>query len=229
MYVGIYARVSTKDQTVDNQISKLKDYAGLRGWVVVDVYSDHAVSGKKKSRPDLDRLRSDVRSGRVNGVLIWKLDRLGRSLMDLIDIANYLRVHNCSLISFENNVDTTTSEGRLMFHLIGAFAEFEAALISERTQLAYERKQSLAKNLGKKPVWGRKNLKFSDVELRLIECWRSHGMSLRRIADKVNLVRDAFNVGRSKSEKLSHVSHETIRKVSNNGYGGFDGCGSSRS
>ncbi len=184
MNIAIYARVSTDKQDTENQISKLKDYSTLRGWKVKNVYTD-IYTGKKKERPGLQKMLQSIKSGTINGVLVWKLDRLARSVKDAIDILDYIRRHNCQLIIFNSNIDTTTPEGRFFFHIVASFAELEASWISERTKLAYERKKKHAEALGKKPRWGRRKIKLLDDDLEIIKELREQGQSWRSIAEKM--------------------------------------------
>lgn len=218
MRIAIYARVSTDKQTAENQIVKLKEYAKLREYIVERVYTDPAVSGKRASRPELNLMKDKIKKGLIDGVLVWKLDRLGRSTQDLINLLEYFMAHNCEFISYNNNMDTTTAEGRLLFRIIASFAEFESDLISERTKLAYDRKEAHAKALGQKIKWGRKSTEFLDSEmLFIIEC-RSQNVYLgwRTIASVINERRDEMNKSLSKSKQLPNVSYSTIKRVFQN-------------
>lgn len=208
--IGIYARVSTKKQETQNQILKLKEYAKLREWEVQDIYIDDAVSGKKSFRPELEKMKNNIKSGLLDGVLVWKLDRLGRSTSDLINLIEFFRVHNCAFISYNNNMDTTTAEGKLLFTIIAGFAEFEASLISERTKLAYDRKKSHAKALNQKVRWGRKKKKLSDTEMNLVLDFIEKGMGLRKIADIINARR--FVNARDKN-KVKTISYSTLSRL----------------
>ena len=185
MNIAIYARVSTDKQDTENQISKLKEYIQLRDWQLENIYTD-IITGKKKERPGLNEMLKNVKSGKINGVLVWKLDRLARSVKDAIDISDFLRRHNCQLIIYGSNIDTTTAEGRFFFHIVASFAELEASWISERTRLAYERKRKHAKALGKTVRWGRKKIKLPDDDLERIKELRKQGMSWRNIAKELN-------------------------------------------
>ena len=207
MRIGIYARVSTDKQEVENQIGKLKEYAKLREWKLFRIYKDEAYSGKKASRPKLDEMKQHIKEGKINGVLVWKLDRIGRSLSDLIVLLDYFKTHNAQFISYSNSIDTSTAEGRLMFHIIGAFAEFEADLISERTKLAYDTKKNRAENIGQKVKWGRNKKILSKEEIDYVNKKRGEGMSWRKIADLIN---------ENKKEK-EKVSYNKLRRLLQNG------------
>jgi DNA invertase Pin-like site-specific DNA recombinase len=124
MKIG-YARVSTKDQNLDRQIDSLSA-AGCE-----KIFSDK-LSGAKFDRPELNLLKAQLRSGDV--VVIDKLDRLGRSLKDLITIVSEFEAKGISFVSLQDNIDTTTASGKLIFHIFASLAEFERSLISERTK-----------------------------------------------------------------------------------------------
>ena len=124
MKIG-YARVSTKDQNVDLQLDALKQAGCER------IYQEVA-SGSKTARPELDRLLVDIRAG--DTIVIWKLDRLGRSLKHLVELVGKLSERKIGLLSLNDPVDTTNAQGRLVFNLFASLAEFERELIQERTQ-----------------------------------------------------------------------------------------------
>ncbi len=128
MLIG-YARVSTSDQSPLLQTDALKQ-AGCQ-----KIFSD-TISGKNASRPQLDKLKEHCRQG--DTVVVWRLDRLGRSLKDLIEIINFFDSHGISFKSLHENIDTATSSGKLIFHIFGALAEFERNLIVDRTKAGLE-------------------------------------------------------------------------------------------
>jgi len=207
MKVAIYARVSTDKQEVLNQIDKLKDYSKVRQWKVVGVYTDKAISGRRASRPELDLMKQHIKEGKITAVLVWKLDRIGRSLRDLITLVDYFKQHHCQFISYSNSIDTSTAEGKLMFHILGAFAEFEADLISERTKLAYETKKKRLKNINQEMNWGRRKKKISKEEFDMVKELRLDGVSWRGVADRINQNRGP----------RSQVSYNTLRRLLQNG------------
>jgi DNA invertase Pin-like site-specific DNA recombinase len=135
MKVAIYCRVSTEEQNPELQEQDLKNFCLNRNYEVYKVYTD-IISGTKDSRPLLNDLMIDAYDNKFNGVVVWKLDRLGRSLHHLIDIVNKFKKWNVNLIIKTQDIDTSTSNGKLLFHIFGAVAEFERDLISERTKLA---------------------------------------------------------------------------------------------
>lgn len=134
MKVAIYARVSTDEQDVDKQIEECREFCTNRGYNIVDIYKD-VISGTKDSRPQLDLLMKDCYRKKFNAVVVWKLDRLGRSLKHLLSIINTWEKYNINFICVTQQFDTTTSNGKLMFSIFGAMAQFERDLISERTKL----------------------------------------------------------------------------------------------
>ena len=180
MRVGIYARVSTLDRGQDTevQLRDLRSYAQARGWIIADEYVDKGQSGAKDRRPELDRLMKDVRKRKVDLILCWRLDRLGRSLKHLILTLDELQSIGVGFVSYNENLDLTTSTGRLMFQLLGAFAEFERNLIRERV------KAGLANAKAKGAKLGRPSPEFDENELVRL---RKSGLTIRRIAERLNL------------------------------------------
>jgi Enterobacteriaceae phage serine recombinase len=122
-----YARVSRDEQSLDLQIDALT----AAGCQPSEIYSDHGVSGKTTRRPQLDRCLAEVGAGDI--LVVWKLDRLGRSLQHLIEVINLLHDRDAGFKSITEGMDTSTNQGRLVFHMFGALAEFERGLIVERT------------------------------------------------------------------------------------------------
>ena len=133
--VALYARVSTTDQTADNQLMELRAYCTARGWTITTEYVDTGISGSTASRPQLDTLIKDARRRRFNAVVCWKLDRLGRNLQHLITLLDEITSLGIGFISLGESIDLSTSAGRLQLHLLGAFAQFERERIRERGTL----------------------------------------------------------------------------------------------
>lgn len=133
--VALYARVSTLlNQDPGMQLAELREYAARRGWSVCGEYVDQGVSGSESSRPQLNRLMRDARTRRFDLVLVWKLDRFSRSLKDLVNALDELAAYGVALVSLRDSLDMSTPSGKLMTHLIAAFAEFERSLIQERVR-----------------------------------------------------------------------------------------------
>ena len=133
--VAIYVRVSTKrDQTTENQRIELQKYCERQGWQVADVYDDSGISGSKSDRPAVARMMKDAAQGKVQVVCVWKIDRLARSVADLLNILSTLRSHGVDFVSTTQAIDTTTSCGKMVMVFLGAIAEFERDLIIERVR-----------------------------------------------------------------------------------------------
>lgn len=146
--VAIYCRTSKLDQHPENQLLELREYAKQQGWRIYKEYIDQ-IPGSKESRPALDRLMQDARQKKFDLILIWKLDRLGRSLQHLIQIVQEWRNKGINFICKTQNIDTTTPSGNLIFHIFGAIAEFERELIRERILLGLVRRKKQGKKLGR--------------------------------------------------------------------------------
>jgi DNA invertase Pin-like site-specific DNA recombinase len=148
---ALYARVSTTDQTTDNQLLELRRYAEARGWTVTE-YVDEGVSGAKESRPALDRLLKDARRRRLDALVVWRLDRLGRSLRHLILTLDELTALCVAFVSLNEGIDTGTSAGRLQLHLLAAISQFERERVIERVQAGLARARAQGKHLGRPRV-----------------------------------------------------------------------------
>ena len=143
--VALYARVSTEEQSTDQQVKELREFAKNKNYEVVGEYVD-IISGYKSTRPSLDKLMKDSFLRKFDAVLVWKLDRLGRSMQHLVSVVNQWRQYNVDFISITQQFDTTSPNGKLLFHLFSAIAEFERDLIRERTIMGMKG----AKNIGKR-------------------------------------------------------------------------------
>jgi DNA invertase Pin-like site-specific DNA recombinase len=151
--VALYARVSTlNNQDPEMQLAELREYAGRRGWQIVEEFADQGVSGCKESRPALNRLMADACRRRFDAVLVWKIDRFGRSLKHLVNALAELVALGVAFISLRDNLDLSTPSGRLMFQIIGAMAEFERALIQERVRAGIRNARAKGKRLGRPRV-----------------------------------------------------------------------------
>lgn len=138
-----YARVSTPDQDVTGQVTRLKEAGAIR------VFED-VVSGKQFDRPGLNTLLDQARPG--DSLAITRLDRLGRSLKELLEIVDTLKTRDVGLISLEERIDTTSAAGELIFHVFGAIAHFERRLISERTKDGIEAARAQGRPPGRPPI-----------------------------------------------------------------------------
>jgi DNA invertase Pin-like site-specific DNA recombinase len=146
---ALYARVSSDQQTTDNQLLELRDYAERRGWTAVE-YIDQGLSGAKDRRPALDRLIGDAKRRRVDVVVSWKLDRLGRNLKHLITLLDELQAIGVAFVSLGEGIDATTAAGKLQMHILGAIAEFERGRIVERVRAGLARARAQGTTLGRR-------------------------------------------------------------------------------
>ncbi len=151
--VAIYARVSTfdKGQDPETQLLQLREYAQRRGFDVAGEYVDYA-TGTNEERANYQRLLDDVRKRKVDVVLVWRYDRFARSTQALINALNEFRDLGVDFISYQENIDTTTPQGELIFTIFASLAQFESALISERVKAGMERAETQGKPLGRPPI-----------------------------------------------------------------------------
>ncbi len=155
MRAAIYARVSTGSQTTENQIKALRELADRNGWEVVATYTDDGISGaasSRKCRRGLDQLLQAVVRREVDVVMAWSVDRIGRSLRQVLEVFEELRAKDVDLVLHQQGFDTTTPAGRAMFGMCGVFAELERELIQERTRAGLERARAQGKRLGRPPI-----------------------------------------------------------------------------
>lgn len=152
---ALYARVSTTDQTTTNQLRELRAVAKRAGWKIVGEFIDRGISGAKgrDQRPEFNRLHNAVTRREVDIILAWSVDRLGRSLLDVLKLFNELRAAKVDIYLHQQAVDTTTPAGKMLFQMCGVFAEFEREMIRERVKAglarARERLQAEGKTLGR--------------------------------------------------------------------------------
>jgi DNA invertase Pin-like site-specific DNA recombinase len=149
--VGIYLRVSTADQTTDNQSLDLQRVAAQRGWQVVKTYIDHGISGSKgrDKRPAFDKLCKDATTGELDLVAAWSIDRLGRSLQHVVTFLGELNAMNVDLYLHQQSVDSSTPGGKAMLSMCAVFAEFERNIIIERVTAGMARARSQGKTFGR--------------------------------------------------------------------------------
>jgi DNA invertase Pin-like site-specific DNA recombinase len=149
--VALYLRVSTTEQTVDNQRRELEAVARRHGWRVVATYADEGISGTKgrDKRPGLDRLCRGIARREFDLVAAWSVDRLGRSLQDLVALLGDLHAKGVDLYLHQQGLDTTTPSGKAMFQMLGVFAEFERAMIVERVRSGIARARERGTKSGK--------------------------------------------------------------------------------
>lgn len=176
---AIYLRVSTKEQTTDNQRLKLEDVARHAGWEIVEIYEDDGISGSKgrDKRPAFDLMCKDASRRKFDIVMAWSVDRLGRSLQDLVAFLNDLHAIDVDLFLDQQGIDTTTPSGRAMFQMMGVFAEFERSMIQERIHAGLDRAKAQGKTLGR-----RKEL--DKATRQAIQEAKSGGKSFRKVAQE---------------------------------------------
>ena len=149
MKVAVYARVSTHEQTPENQLLELRRYVEARGWDAVE-FIDHGVSGSKDRRPALDQLTGDVRRHKFQAVVCWRLDRLGRNLRHLVLLLDEWQSRGVSFVTLGEGIDTSTPAGRLVAGVLGSIAEFERSRIQERIVAGLARARAQGKRLGRR-------------------------------------------------------------------------------
>jgi DNA invertase Pin-like site-specific DNA recombinase len=149
--VALYVRVSTDHQTIKNQQHELEAVAERHGWTVVSVFKDQGISGAKgrDERPGLDKLMQAVSRKEIDMVMAWSVDRLGRSLVDLVGTLQELHAKKVDLYLHQQGIDTTTPTGKMMFQMLGVFAEFERSIIRERVHAGLARARKEGKHLGR--------------------------------------------------------------------------------
>lgn len=147
---AIYVRVSTSDQTCDNQLLELHRYIAARGWTAVD-YVDQGTSGAKDRRPALDTLLADARRRQFDVLVVWRLDRLGRNLRHLVTLLEDIQTLGIAFVSLAEGIDATTPAGKLQMHILAAIAEFERARIAERVRAGLSRAKAQGQRLGRRP------------------------------------------------------------------------------
>ncbi len=184
MRAAIYARVSTLDQQPENQLQELRRYVEARGWTGSE-YVDHGVSGSKDRRPALDRLVADARRRKVDTVVVWRLDRLGRSLKHLVTLLDDLQALGVAFVSLGEGIDCTTPAGRLQLHILAALAQFERERIAERVRAGLARARANGQRLGQNPL----DIPPADLD-------RTAHLSIRRAAAELGIPRSVLHRAR---------------------------------
>ena len=177
VYAAIYARVSTinagQDPTL--QTRELKEYCQRRGWQVFDCYVDNGFSGKKDSRPQLNRMMQDAHERRFDVVVVWRFDRFARSVSHLLRALETFNSLDVQFVSLSEQVDTSTPTGKMIFTVLGAVAELERNLIVERVRAGLRHARAKGKQLGRPK---------KSIDVALIKSMRASGASWRAIARK---------------------------------------------
>lgn len=149
MKIAIYCRVSTMDQNIETQLMPLKDYCQRMKHDIFNIYLDIGVSGTKDSRPQFDKLLQNMREGKFAGILTYKLDRVGRSLKHLLDLFGEFKNRHIHFISYSQNIDTATPEGKMFLQMLMVLAEFERELLVNRINDGLIRARKEGKRLGR--------------------------------------------------------------------------------
>ena len=221
---GIYIRVSTEDQAKDGfsihaQREKLTKYAEANDWDIHDYYVDDGISGKNlEGRPEVKRMLDDVKNGKINNILIYKLDRLTRSTKDLIYLIELFEKHNCTFNSQTEKIDTSNAVGRMFVKIIGIFAEFERENLAERVSFGYEQKTREGNYTNTNGVYGydyivgEKVLVVNDLEKEIVNRIFDEyidGKSYLKIAK-------LFNAEKVPTKRGGHWASSTIKSILEN-------------
>lgn len=179
--VGVYLRVSTKDQTTENQRLELERVMKARGWEIVRTFEDHGISGSKgrDGRPAFDALCKAATRGELDVIAAWSLDRLGRSLQDLVVFLSDVQALGVGLYLHQQGIDSNTAAGKAMLQMCGVFAEFERAMLQERIHAGLRRARKQGKRLGRPTV-------APAVEAK-VRSLRTQGVGMNRIAKQLGI------------------------------------------
>jgi DNA invertase Pin-like site-specific DNA recombinase len=181
-----YIRVSDEKQTVENQRIAIENYVKAHpDWQIVELFKDEGISAFVE-RPDFNRMKEAISMNLFDAVIAYKLDRIGRSVIDLRNNIDFFKANKCDVIFVADHIDTSTPQGRLFFTIQSAFAEYEAEMIRERTRLGLARVRINGSKSGK-PI-GRPREKVSDSELLRLY---NEGKGLQRVANEVGLTKGA--------------------------------------
>jgi DNA invertase Pin-like site-specific DNA recombinase len=178
----LYLRVSTVDQTTANQERELREVVGRMGCDIVRVYKDHGISGAKgrDQRPGLNSLMEGVTRHFFDKVMAWSVDRLGRSLSDLLSVMGELKAKGVDLYLHQQSLDTSTPAGKAMFQMLGVFSEFEREIIRERVNSGLARAKAQGKKLGRPR-------RDTPKRLAAIRKLRKRGIGINKIASKLGI------------------------------------------
>ena len=182
--VAIYCRVSTLDQTVDNQLIELRDHCSKMGWEIAKEYADEGLSGtlSRDKRPAFNEMIKDAYRKRFDLVVCWDISRLGRSMKELVMFLSDMKDRDIGICSVRQGFDTSTTMGEMMFQFVGILSSWEREMIRERTLAGLERAKKEGKTLGRKSV-------ITDEISSKIIGLRSIGRSIRDIASEVGVSR----------------------------------------
>ena len=188
--VAIYARVSTDRQSAESQLNALREYIDKRAWAISKEYIDEGYTGSTTKRPAFAAMMADARKRSFDILLVYKLDRLSRSLKDLIATLDDLHSLGIDFISYDNGLDTTTPTGRLIFNVVGAVAEFEKDIIRERVKAGLENAKRKGKLLGRPPLSPRLLAQANQL--------RKQGLSFRKIGLQLGIPESTVRININK-------------------------------
>ena len=199
--VALYARVSThdKDQDPENQLMKLRSFSESHGWAVYGDYIDTR-SGADASRPDLDKMLKAARGHAFGAIIIVRLDRMGRSVKNLLNLIDDLKLSNVELICTDQEINTSSPGGKLLFTLLGAISEFELELIRDRTKDGLARARAQGKRLGRP--------QNAIPTERILEL-NSQGLSLKKIGRAVGMTPQGVKKRLIKAGVTKRVENQT--------------------
>jgi len=147
--IGLYARVSKDEQNIETQLVALKDYCQRNNYQIKEKYLDNGISGATDNRPAFNKMLEDMRSGKINCVMVYKLDRIGRSLQHLLNLFEEFKNEGVEFISLTQNINTNTPEGKMFLRMLMVLAEYERELIISRINSGLDRARSEGKTLGR--------------------------------------------------------------------------------
>lgn len=207
--VAIYARVSTADQTVENQLKGLREVAERHGWQIVREFVDQGVSGAKgrDGRPQFEALHKAIARKEIDLVMVWSVDRLGRSLKDLVAFLGELHEKGVGLFLHQQGIDTTTPAGKALFSMLGVFAEFERSIIVERVRAGMSRAKAQGKHCGRPRI-------SLAVEAQILTLRKEQRMGMRAIARRLS-------VGNCTVQRVLSSQNTLLKRNSVHGTNGF--------
>jgi DNA invertase Pin-like site-specific DNA recombinase len=179
---AIYSRVSTDDQTVENQLMVLREIASRKGMTVVAEFNDEGISGAKgrDKRTGFDNIIKGAVKKDYDTILVWSVDRLGRSLQDLVSFLNEVHSVDCDLYIHQSGIDTSTPTGKMMFQMCGVFSEFERGMIRERVVAGQKRAKNQGKHIGR-PT------NLNEGLVHSIKYMKEQGVGIRKIAKDLSV------------------------------------------
>lgn len=179
---AIYCRVSTSDQTIDNQLSVLREIAKMKGLTIVQEFVDEGISGARgrDKRKGFDKLLKGAVRREFTTILVWSVDRIGRNIQDLLSFLNEVHSVDCDLYLHTQGIDTSTPTGKMMFGILSVLADWERGMIKERTQAGMERARKQGKQIGRPS-------NINEGLIQSIKYMRDKGLGTRRIASELSV------------------------------------------